>query len=169
MNKALLMNFTVDKENNKIKVEREFAAPVENVWAAWTEPELMDQWWAPKPYQNKTKSMDFREGGSWLYAMVGPEGDTHWCRADYKSIKPLKSYSGLDAFCDEFGNINTEFPRTLWAVDFNANGEATLVKIEMHYEKLADLEKIIELGFKEGFTMALTNLDQYFSTHFKLR
>lgn len=165
MNKTLLMNFTVDKENNRIKVEREFAAPVENVWAAWTQPELMDQWWAPKPYQTKTKSMDFREGGYWLYAMIGPQGDTHWCRADYKSIKPLKSYTGLDAFCDEEGVIKEEFPSALWAVDFNAIGETTLVKIELVYENLSDLEKIIEMGFKEGFTMALSNLDQYFSAH----
>jgi uncharacterized protein YndB with AHSA1/START domain len=43
------MNFTVDKANKKINVEREFAAPLESVWAAWTKAELLDQWCAPKP------------------------------------------------------------------------------------------------------------------------
>lgn len=164
MNKNLFVNFSVDKENKKINVEREFAAPLENVWAAWTQPELLDQWWAPKPYQTKTKSMDFREGGAWFYGMVSPEGIVHWCRADYKKIEPLKSYTGLDAFCDEHGNINEDFPRTTWSVTFKDNGDSTIVYIENTFEKLEDLEKIIEMGFREGFLSAMTNLDAIFAS-----
>src|SRR5678809_1041878 len=152
MKNTLLMNFSVDKENKKIKVEREFAAPLEKVWQAWTDRNLLDQWWAPKPWQTRTKSMDFKEGGSWLYAMVGPDSTAHWCRADYQSIKKQKSFSGLDAFCDENGKINTDFPRTLWHVSFQPNGETTMVYVELSYNSVEDLEKVIALGFKEGFT-----------------
>ncbi len=164
MNKNLLVNFSVDKENKKIKVEREFAAPLESVWAAWTQHELLDQWWAPKPYQTRTKSQDFREGGTWLYYMEGPEGAVHWCKADYQKIEPLKSYTGLDAFCDENGNINEDFPRTTWSVSFKEHGESTIVYIENTFTDLADLEKIIEMGFKEGFLSAMTNLDAIFAS-----
>jgi uncharacterized protein YndB with AHSA1/START domain len=160
MKASLLMNFSVDKENKKIKVEREFAAPVTAVWAAWTDSRLLDQWWAPKPWQARTKTMDFREGGYWLYAMVGPDGSEHWARADFKSISPLKSYAGLDAFCDEQGNIDQTFPQSYWTNRFSENSGSTLVSIEIAYEQLEDLEKIIELGFKEGFTAALENLDE---------
>src|SRR5688572_6195752 len=111
MKQSLFMNFLVNKENKQIKVEREFDAPLNLVWAAWTESEILDQWWAPKPWKTETKEMNFTEGGYWLYAMKGPEGEVHWCRADYQSIKPLKSFSGLDAFCDEAGNVNTDLPR----------------------------------------------------------
>lgn len=111
MKSSLLMDFIVDKENNKIKVKREFAAPVDKVWAAWTQSELLDQWWAPKPWKTETKSMDFREGGRWLYSMVGPGGERHWCLADYEKITPRQSFSALDAFCDEEGNINKDFPQ----------------------------------------------------------
>lgn len=169
MNSNLLFDFSVNKENKTINVKREFAAGVDSVWDAWTKPELLDQWWAPKPYQTKTKSMDFHVGGTWLYAMEGPDDFIHWCRADYKSIETGKSFSGLDAFCDEEGNINPEFPRSLWNNSFTANGNSTMVNIEIQYDDLADLEKIIELGFKEGFTMAMENLDQYFEAQFKLR
>ena len=62
MKRALLFDFSVDKEKNTINVKREFAAELSMVWAAWTEPELLDLWWAPRPYYTKTKSMDFREG-----------------------------------------------------------------------------------------------------------
>lgn len=169
MNSNLLFDFSVNKENKTITVKREFAANLELVWAAWTKPELLDQWWAPKPYQAKTKSMDFREGGFWLYAMVGPDNTPHWCRADYKKINMLKSFSALDAFCDEAGTINQEFPRSNWTNSFNENDNVTTVNILIEYKELSDLEKIIQLGFKEGFTMALSNLDQYIEAQFKLR
>lgn len=169
MNSNLLFDFTVDKEKNTVNVKREFAADLSMVWDAWTKPELLDLWWAPKPYRTETKSMDFREGGYWLYAMISPEGEKHWCKNDYHKIEIQKSFSGLDAFCDENGKINTEMPRTLWTNVFSANSNKTLVTITAKYESLADLEKIIAMGFKEGFTMALGNLDQYIEEQFKLR
>ncbi|MBD0724996.1 ATPase [Flavobacterium sp. L1I52] len=161
MKTNLQFDFIVNKENNTVNVKREFAAQLPLVWDAWTKPEILDLWWAPKPYQTKTKSMDFREGGSWFYGMVSPEGIIHWCRNDYQKIELLKNFSGLDAFCDENGAINTDFPRTVWTNTFTDNGETTTVNIVAQYEKLADLEQIIAMGFKEGFTMALGNLDEY--------
>jgi uncharacterized protein YndB with AHSA1/START domain len=68
MKSALLFDFTVNKESKTIVVNREFAAPLSLVWDAWTKAELLDKWWAPKPYRTETKSLDFREGGMWLYA-----------------------------------------------------------------------------------------------------
>jgi uncharacterized glyoxalase superfamily protein PhnB/uncharacterized protein YndB with AHSA1/START domain len=169
MNANLLFDFAVDKENKTINVKREFAADLDDVWAAWTKPELLDLWWAPKPYQNRTKSMDFRVGGSWLYSMTSPQNESHWCRADYKNIDLQKSFSALDAFCDERGTVNTEWPRSLWTNQFRQNNGVTTVSISINYEKLSDLEKIVEVGFKQGFTMALENLDQYLAAQFKLR
>jgi uncharacterized protein YndB with AHSA1/START domain len=154
------MNFVVDKENKKVRVTREFAAPLSKVWAAWTQSDLLDQWWAPKPWKAKTKTMDFREGGHWLYAMVGPEGEEHWCRADFKSISPMKSFRGLDAFCDANGNITYELPKSVWVCKFSESSDKTTINIEIEYETLADLEKYIEMGFKEGFISALGNLDE---------
>lgn len=169
MNSNLKFDFIVNKENNTVNIEREFAANLELVWEAWTNPEILDQWWAPKPYRTETKSMDFREGGMWLYAMISPENVKHWCKNDYQKIVHQSKFSGLDAFCDENGVINKEMPRTLWTNEFHENGETTFVKITAKYDTLADLEKIIKMGFKEGFTMALENLDQYIEAQFRLR
>lgn len=161
MKSNLMMDFSVDKENKTIHVKREFAAPLSKVWAAWTQSEILDQWWAPKPWKARTKTMDFTEGGYWLYAMIGPDGSEHWSRADFKSIQPQQSFSGLDAFCDAEGNINKDLPRSLWTNQFsNASTDSTMVNIEIKYDKLEDLEKIIEMGFKEGFTAGMENLDQ---------
>lgn len=165
MSSHLLFDFNVNKENNTISVKREFAADLKLVWSAWTEPDILDQWWAPKPYRTITTSMDFREGGHWLYAMVSPEDEKHWCRADYEKIVPLKSYSALDTFCDENGNFSEAFPGSLWTNSFSEKNNITTVNILITYKDLANLEKIIQLGFKEGLTMALNNLDQYLQYH----
>ena len=162
MKSNLLMDFVVDKENSKVKVKREFAEPKDTVWAAWTEPQLLDQWWAPKPWKSKTKAMNFTEGGSRLYAMVGPEGEEHWAWAEFQTITPKDNFTFKDAFCDEHGNLNLDFPRSQWSVDFTGSNGSTTVMIEIKHQSLADLEKIIEMGFKEGFTMALQNLDEIF-------
>lgn len=160
MKTALLFDFTVDKETRTVNVQREFAAPLDLVWDAWTKPEILDQWWAPKPYQNKTKSMDFREGGQWLYCMVSPENEVHWCKNDYLNIDPKTSFTGLDAFCDEDSNTNTEMPRTQWKNSFAENDGITKVTVVATYDKLGDLEMVIQMGFQEGFTMGLNQLEE---------
>ena len=157
---SLMMEFSVDKENKKIFVKREFAAPLSRVWAAWTERELLDQWWAPKPWQAQTKSMDFKEGGTWIYAMVGPDGTKHWSCAEFHSITPYISFSGKDAFCDEEGNIDHNMPVSVWSNEFQETGDSTTVFIAITYEKDSDIDKILEMGFKEGLSAAMENLDE---------
>lgn len=169
MRKSILFNFNVDKTNNQIKVERSFNAPLGLVWAAWTEADILDRWWGPKPWRAETKYMDFREGGYWLYAMISPQNEKHWSRADYEKIVPKKYFSAYDGFCDEEGNLNAAMPRNKWENSFTANGDQTLVNILLTFDSLEDLEKIIEMGFQEGFTAGLENLDQYIAAQFYLR
>lgn len=169
MNKAILFNFQVDKEQHAIKVERSFDAPIDLVWAAWTESDILDQWWAPKPYRAVTKSMNFSVGGRWHYYMLSPAGEKHWCLLDYESITPMKSFSGIDAFCDENAVMNNTKPRVRWASDFSAQADETVVNIHVQFDTLEDLETIIQMGFREGFTAGLENLDQYIAAQFFLR
>src|SRR5918998_1542357 len=87
-----------DLQNKKLQVIREFDAPLELVWKAWTDSSMLDLWWAPKPWKARTKTMDFREGGSWLYCMVGPDGEQNWARVDFLTVVPNKEFSGIDSF-----------------------------------------------------------------------
>lgn len=152
--------FTKDEAKKTITVVREFDAPVPDVWNAWTKAELLEQWWAPRPWKAVTQSMDFREGGAWLYYMEGPDGSRHYARVDYKKIDPQKSFSAKDAFTDENGNISTNMPSMNWNNVFTASGNSTKVEVLITFQTLEDLEKILEMGFKEGFTMAHANLDE---------
>ena len=130
------MQIDKDLDNKKMTITRGFDAPVADVWRAWTESELLDQWRAPKPWKAETKSIDFRVGSSWLYAMVGPDNTKHWARADYTAIDPKKSFHVTDSFCDENGNKTNDAPSMQWN------------------------RTILDMGFEQGFTAGLNNLDE---------
>src|SRR5690606_28224917 len=112
----------------------------------------------------ETKEMDFREGGHWLYAMVGPEGDKQYCKASYLSIEKERSFTAKDGFTDENGIINPDFPQNSWENTFSPKDDKTLVNIVLTFDTLEDLEKIIEMGFKEGFTQGLDQLEELLAT-----
>ena len=149
-----------DESGKKLIITRAFNAPVEKVWQAWTEAELLDKWWAPKPYHTETKTMTFTEGGFRLYAMVSPEGDKNWCKTNYITIDSGKSFTSDDGFCDEEGTMNPDFPLMHWFNRFEGTRNTTNVMIELSFDTAEGLEKIVEMGFKEGFSMAVGNLDE---------
>jgi len=158
-------DFSVNKENKTITVKRKFAAELFVVWDAYTKSEILDQWWAPKPWKARTKTMDFREGGHWHYAMVGPAGEEHWARADYKTIQSQlisgqNKFTGLDAFADSEGKVNKDLPQSKWEVTFTDKGNVTLVEIQISFDDLAQLEATIQMGFKEGLATAMEGLDE---------
>ena len=61
-------------KSNEIRIIREYDAPVEAVWDAWTDPEQVAQWWGPRGFTITTHSKDLRPGGHWSYTMHGPDG-----------------------------------------------------------------------------------------------
>jgi len=164
MKSTLAFDFIVDKEKHTLTVKKEFAAGRQLVWDCHTKAELLDQWFAPKPFTTKTKSMNFSEGGSWIYAMVDPDGKEFWARADYQKINPIDNYTLYDAFCDEKGNVNPDLPRAEWKASFKDLGENTLVQTVVTYNNLAELETVINMGMKDGLTMTLESLDAFLLT-----
>jgi PhnB protein len=155
--------FTKDIPNKQLTVVRDFDAPVDLVWQAWTQSDILDQWWGPKPWKAETKTMDFRVGGRWLYAMVSPTGERHWSRVDYKAIEPQVSISSDCTFSDEEGNPSTNHASNSWLQQFRPTAHGTTVTVVLTFSREADLEAMITMGFQQGFTMGLSNLDEYLS------
>jgi uncharacterized protein YndB with AHSA1/START domain len=161
MSLGKIFNFTVDKDNLTVKVERAFDAPLDLVWSAWTEAEILDQWWAPKPYKAVTKSMDFRAGGRWLYAMVNAQGEpVGWNSKDFSTIVPRKAFTYRSYFCDENGKAPSGTTASTWVNSFAENRGVTLVTNDILCESLAHLEAQIKMGFKEGYTAGLDQLEE---------
>ncbi|XOV91788.1 MAG: SRPBCC domain-containing protein [Bacteroidota bacterium] len=143
-----------------LTVTRTFDAPIELVWRAWTEAELLDQWWAPKPWKSETSYMDFSVGGYRLYFMIGPNGEKHPGRTDYLEINHHKNFAGEDSFCDEEGNINPEMPVAKFQNLFEPNSSKTVLIITTEYASETQIQQVIQMGMKEGLSMAFNNLDE---------
>ncbi|KIC01057.1 SRPBCC domain-containing protein [Flavobacterium sp. AJR] len=160
--KNLQFDFTVDKSIKTVFINREFNAELPLVWDAFTKPELLDQWVAPKPWSAKTKHMNFEVGGRRFYAMVSPEGLERWSVQEYTSITPKTNFKMYNTFADE--NENKEIPGSDWDYNFSEQNGITKVSITIVNESLERLERMIEMGFKEGFTMSIDNLEKLLGT-----
>ena len=156
--KNLLFDFTVDKTTRTAVITREFDAELSLVWDAFTKPELLDQWVAPKPWSSKTKYMDFQVGGRRFYAMVSPEGQERWSIQEYRSITPKSNFKMYNTFADQDGN--PELPGSEWDYNFSEQDGITKVIITIYNESLLRLERMIEMGFEQGFKMSIDNLEK---------
>lgn len=160
---SLLFDFTVDKSTKTVFITREFEADQSLVWDAFTKQELLDQWWAPKPFMSKTVKMDFSVGGRRFYAMVNEEGIAiGWHIFDYTSITPKSNFKYLSVFADK--DENPSLPGSNWNVSFSENNGITKVFITIYNDSLERMEKMIEMGFKEGFTATLNELPNLLET-----
>ncbi|GAB3945173.1 hypothetical protein GCM10028805_13830 [Spirosoma harenae] len=155
-------DFTINKTTKTVSFSREFNADLSLVWDAYTKPELLDQWWAPKPWRSKTKVMDFEVGGRRFYAMVSPEGDERWAIQQYTSISPKTNFKLLNAFADK--DENPELPGSEWDLTFSEQTGKTTVMISIYNESLERLEKMLAMGFKEGTAMTMDNLEELLAT-----
>lgn len=157
MTNNLLFDFTVDKAAKKVFITREFDADLDLVWDAFTKAEILDQWNAPAPFKAKTKVMDFRVGGKRFYAMVSPEGQEGWLLQKYTSITPKTNFKMFNSFADK--DENPHLPGSDWDYNFSEEDGKTTVRITIYNESLERMEKMMEMGFKEGFMASLRNLE----------
>ena len=108
--------------------------------------------------------MEFKAGGYWHYAMITPDGQSFWSRIDYQTISPIDGYTALDGFSDEAGVVNPDMPRSRWEVTFTDANERTLVTTVVAYNSAEDVQKVVDMGMKEGMTSTLERLDELLLT-----
>jgi uncharacterized protein YndB with AHSA1/START domain len=162
MTNSLLFDFTVDKATKTVFITREFDAGLSLVWDAFTKAEILDQWVAPKPWTSRTKYMNFEVGGKRFYAMVSPEGQERWIIQEYTSITPKTNFKMYNAFADK--DENPELPGSDWDYTFSEQNGKTKVSIIIYNESLARMERMIEMGFTEGYKMSMKNLENLLAT-----
>jgi uncharacterized protein YndB with AHSA1/START domain len=167
MNNNSLFDFIVDKATKTVSISMEFDAEVPLVWDAFTKPEILDQWYAPAPWKSKTKHMNFEVGGRRFYAMVGPDGQEMWAVQKYTSISPKTNFKFFNAFADKDENL--QLPGSDWDLTFieqkgKDGDEQTKVNISIYNESYERMERMIAMGFKEGFTATLNNLKNLLAT-----
>lgn len=154
--------FSKDSEAG-IYVMKVYNADVTTLWDHFTKPELLDQWWAPKPWKCETEKMDFRQNGTWLYAMKGPAGEKHFAIVGFGEIMPHRSIASTDAFADDKGMVRTDLPQTSWLIGFTGIEEGTRMTFNLNFNSAEEMNKILEMGFEEGFKMGLNQLEDLLS------
>lgn len=153
--------FEPDLAAKKIYIAREFNAPIEKVWRAFTDAALLDKWVGPKPWTAVTKTMDFSIGGIWLYAMVSPEGQKQWVYAKFTAIENGSLFSSMGLFCDGEGKPLIDGPKSYRDTKFSSvDGNRTKVEMVITFEEEATIKMFVEMGFREGTAMSLNQLDE---------
>jgi hypothetical protein len=91
--------------------------------------------------------------------MVSPDGqEIGWQIQDFTSISPKTNFKYVSIFADK--DENPHLPGSHWDLNFSEQNGITQVSISIHNESLERMEKMLEMGFKEGFTMTLNYLEQ---------
>ncbi len=159
--------FTVEDDKKTLVAERTFDAPKHKVWQAYSDPEVLAKWWAPKGWETTIKHMNFADGDYWHYGMkcVDEEqgdwfGQTSWGKGVYDSIAPEDSFAYTDMFTDENGEATPGMPVTRTVVNLNEADGKTAVRTVSVYDTPESLAQVLEMGMKEGFSQAWDNLER---------
>ena len=109
--------------------------------------------------------MNFEVGGRRFYAMVSPEGAERWAVQKYTSITPKTNFKIFNTFADKDENL--ELPGSDWDLNFSEQTRTTKVSISIYNESLERLERMVEMGFKEGTMAQLQNLEDLLASMHK--
>lgn len=145
-----------DINNRELVLERIIDAPVENVFKAWTDPELLKQWFAPLPWTTPQAELDVRPGGANLIVMRSPEGVDMPNRGVYLEVVPNKRLVITDAYTKAWEP--SEHPFMTVVLTFEDVGGKTKYTARARHWTVADREKHEQMGFHEGWGLCADQL-----------
>jgi uncharacterized protein YndB with AHSA1/START domain len=141
-----------------LSITRIIPAPRAIVWRCWSEPELLMQWFCPKPWRVTKAEMDLRPGGRSNLRMEGPEGQVHDNAGTYLEVTPGRSITFTDAMTEGFMPSRGE-PFMIGHVELSdAPGGATRMVWGARHWSEAAREKHEAMGFHAGWNAAADQL-----------
>ncbi|MEU4013845.1 SRPBCC family protein [Microbacterium sp. NPDC028030] len=150
---------TTDADNLTMTVVADFAAPVERVWSAYSDPRQLERFWGPPGWPATFTSWDHTVGGRAVYSMNGPRGEKSSGAWEFVSIDAPRSFEVIDSFVDEDGNPLDGFPAQRMSFAFEPTTDGTRMVTTSHFDSVDALEQVVEMGQVEGIKMAMSQLD----------
>lgn len=152
----------VETKGRELIITREFDAPPELMFRVWSDCKHLKHWWGPREWPMDECEMDFREGGSWLYCLRGPnKGDEAWGKALYDEIQKPQKIVYRDYFTDSNGTINKNMPGSKTVLKFHEHNGITRQVSTTTYESPESLQKVLDMGMIEGMNSSMERLDEY--------
>lgn len=158
-----------DRQALTLTLLRAFDAPRERVFDAFASCEALARWWGPRDWTLPVCELDFRPGGSWLYAMrapaglIGPNGEDPWeawGKMFYEKIDRPVSFSYRDTFVDPQGARISDMPEmtaTMQFVDLG-DGRTNLINTT-RFSSVEDLQAMADMGMADGWAESFDKLD----------
>lgn len=160
-----------DRANKQLVVTRTMRGTSALVWACWTQPRHLRQWWGPRDWRADVFELDLRPGGVWRYRLR-PDHDhrieeEHWGRAVYESVDPHSSLTFLDGSCTPEGTPipGTEMPTRVSIEEREPH--RCEVSIIVRFPSVRALDQAEVTGMVTGFTEALRRLDEHLQSDAK--
>ncbi len=127
------------------------------VYRAWTDPSLLKQWFAPKPYTTPIVEIDVRPGGSAYFVMRGPDGKDLPNRGVYLEVVPNEKLVSTDAYVKAWEP--SEKPFMTLILTFEDEGGKTRYTARVRHWTVADREAHEKMGFHEGWGLCTDQLE----------
>lgn len=148
----------MNNNNREISFTRDFDAPRDLVFNAWTSPDKIGQWWGPNGFTTTTKEMKFEAGGDWIFTMHGPDGTDYPNHIVYTKVKrpELLKY-------DHYGHKdeNGDPPHFKATITFEDIGGKTRIKMKMVFPTAEARNEAAEFGAVEGGKQTLGRLEEF--------
>jgi len=138
--------------DRELVLERIIDAPPEKLFRAWTEPDLLIQWFTPRPWTVSTAELDVRPGGKNLVVMRSPEGQEFPNRGVYLEVANTRRLVWTDAYVDAW--TPSEKPFMTATITFDAEGKGTKYTARVLHWSVADREAHEKMGFHQGWSLA---------------
>ena len=142
--------------DRELVLTRLIAAPREKLFKAWTTPELLVQWFTPKPWETVRAEVDLRAGGSSLIVMRGPDGSEFPNRGIYLEVVPNERLVFTDAYTEAWKPSEKPFMTGILTFEDEAGGTRYTARV-LHWT-VADREAHEKMGFHEGWGKATEQL-----------
>lgn len=148
-----------DPENLTMTVIADFAAPIERIWAAYSDPRQLERFWGPPGWPASFTKFEHAVGGKALYSMTGPRGERSSGAWEFLAIDEPNGFEVLDYFTDEEGARLEDFPAMRMAFSFEPTSDGTQMRSTTYFTSLEALEQVVAMGAVEGTKAAMSQLD----------
>lgn len=148
-----------DTENLTMTVIADFAAPVERVWSAYSDPRQLERFWGPPGWPATFGDWDHTVGGHAQYTMNGPRGERSSGSWEFLAIEAPSRFEVLDSFVDEDGKPLEGFPAQRMTFAFEPTADGTRMVTTSHFASVDAIEQVVSMGQVEGLKMAMSQLD----------